>query len=114
MRDDMGRVVVTRLGRMRLVADPSAPALEAVAGLHIVRGMDQLRRRGHVSCLPPAEWVIRAVILLYPDLAEYLHREGGTDVRGASGAYAACRRAKPSAPMVVASRWRAASALGKR
>src|SRR5436309_7767341 len=82
MRDEMGRVVVTRLGRMRLVADPGAPALDAVAGLQIVWGMDQRRRGGHVSCLPPAGWVLRAVILLEPDLAEDLHREGGTDVRG--------------------------------
>src|SRR5438034_5270860 len=110
----MGRVVVTRLGRMRLVADPGAPAFDAVAGLQIVRGMDQLRCGGHVGGLPPAGWVLRAVILLDPDLAEDLHREGGPDVRGASGAYAACRRANPSAPMVAASRWRAVSALGTR
>src|SRR5215831_10620540 len=78
MRDDMGRVLVTCLGRMRLIANPGASALDAVAGLQIVRGMDQLRRRGHVSGLPPAGWVLRAIILLDPDLAEDLHREGGS------------------------------------
>jgi hypothetical protein len=95
MRDHMGRRGVTRLGRMRLVADPGQAPLDAVTRLQIIRGMDKPSSRWDVAVAPPARGILGTIVLLYPDLAEHLHRRRCSHLRGGLGRIGSVEEGKP-------------------
>src|SRR4029453_18994062 len=95
MRDHMGRLGVTRLGRMRLVADPSQAPLDAVTRLQIIRGMDKPSSRWDVAVAPPARGILGTIVLLYPDLAEPPHRRRCSHLRGGLGRIGSVEEGKP-------------------
>ena len=70
VRDQVGRVRLAGLREVDLVARPAGSALDAVAGVKVIRGGQPLSAWREVLALPPAHLLPVPVVLLVPGLAQ--------------------------------------------
>jgi hypothetical protein len=57
VRDQVRQIILTGFGNMDFVADPLRGVLTGIVGFNVIRGADELRRRGDVIRLTPAQLV---------------------------------------------------------
>ena len=65
---------ITGFGEEDFVARPGEVALDTVAGFCVKRGVDALRRCGHLLLFAPSDRLCLPIELLHPDLTQDLHR----------------------------------------
>jgi hypothetical protein len=68
--DEMGHIILTRVGHRPLVAHPRGRVLAGVVGVGVVGRADERRRRGNVVRLAPREPGAVSQIMLAPDPAQ--------------------------------------------